>query len=396
MKLNKLKYYEFFAGVGMARSGLGGGWDCLYANDCDRLKQLSYAANWGGEHFDGRNVAEVTSVDLNGLADLAWASFPCQDLSQAGSKAGLGESEGSVATRSGAVWPFLSIIGQLRVEGRHPAILALENVVGLLSSNGGADFRALCASLSENGYRFGAIVADAAHFVPQSRPRVFIIAVRREIPIPASLLTEMGKGPWHPQVLLRSRAPLPLADSENWLWWSPGEPPHSKQFELQDIIDLSDGAEWNSGATTDRLLGMMSDAHRDRLAAAKVAGHPMIGSLYLRMRPNGNAGNIQRAEITFGSTLGCLRTPKGGASRPRIVVVEGSRVRTRLLSVDEAARLMGLEGFILPATYNQCFRLIGDGVVPAVVRFLADRLLEPLAKQARLFIAAPGDRKASA
>ncbi|RWR25415.1 DNA cytosine methyltransferase [Sinirhodobacter populi] len=295
-------------------AGLGGGWECVYANDCDRLKQSSYAANWDGGHFDPRDVAEVTAADLGGLADLAWASFPCQDLSQAGSKAGIGASEGSVSTRSGAVWPFLSIIGQLRAEGRHPAILALENVVGLLSSNGGADFRALCASLSENGYRFGAIVADAAHFVPQSRPSVFIIAVRREVPIPESLLTEMGKGPWHPQILLRSRAPLPSADSENWLWWSPGDPPHSKQFELEDIIDLSDRAEWNSDETTDRLLGMMSDAHRDRLAAAKVAGHPMIGSLYLRMRPNGKAGNIQRAEIAFGSTLGCLRT---------------SRVRTR-------------------------------------------------------------------
>lgn len=380
----------------MARSGLGAGWECLYANDCDRLKQSSYVANWGDEHFDPRDVAEVTASDLDGLADLAWASFPCQDLSQAGSKAGIGVSEGSVVTRSGAVWPFLSIIGQLRAEGRHPAILALENVVGLLSSNGGADFRALCVSLIENGYRFGAVVADAAHFVPQSRPRVFIIAVRREIPIPETLLTNMGMEPWHPQILLRSRAPLSLADSENWLWWSPGDPPHSKQFELEDIVDLSDGAKWNSKETTDRLLGMMSDAHRDRLAAAKIAGHPMIGSLYLRMRPNGKAGNIQRTEIAFGSTLGCLRTPKGGASRPRIVVVEGNRVRTRLLSVDEAARLMGLDDFILPTTYSECFRLIGDGVVPAVVRFLADRLLEPLAEQARLFISAPGDRKASA
>jgi DNA (cytosine-5)-methyltransferase 1 len=396
LKLNKLKFYEFFAGIGMARSGLGDGWDCIYANDCDRLKKSSYTVNWDDEHFDARDVAEVTAADLEGMADLAWASFPCQDLSQAGSKAGIGVSEGSVVTRSGAVWPFLNIIGQLRAEGRHPAILTLENVVGLLSSNGGADFRALCASLGENGYRFGAIVADAAHFVPQSRPRVFIIAVRREVAIPESLLKEMGKGPWHPQVLLRSRALLPPTDSENWLWWWPGDPPNSKQFELEDVIDLSDGAKWNSDEATDRLLGMMSDAHRNRLAAAKVAGYTMIGSLYLRMRPNGKAGNIQRAEIAFGSTLGCLRTPKGGASRPRIVVVEGDRVRTRLLSVDEAARLMGLENFILPATYNECFRLIGDGVVPAVVRCLADRLLEPLAEQARLFISAPGGRKVPA
>ncbi|WP_218036287.1 DNA cytosine methyltransferase [Sphingobium sp. 15-1] len=396
MKSTKLRYYEFFAGVGMARLGLGGGWTCLFANDCDKLKLTSYADNWDGGHLDSRDVAEVSATELNEFADLAWASFPCQDLSQAGSKAGIGDAGGIALTRSGAVWPFLNIIRGLAEEGRHPTILALENVVGLLTSNGGADFRAICAALSDIGYRFGAVIADAAHFVPQSRPRVFVIAVRQEVPIPASLQTDMGKGPWHSQVLLRTRAALPVEDAENWVWWSPGDPPAAKEFELEDIIDLSDDADWNSDEATERLLGMMSEAHRERLAAAKVAGHPMIGSLYLRMRPNGTTGNIQRAEIAFGRTLGCLRTPKGGASRPRIIVVEGERVRTRLLSIHEAARLMGLDDFILPPTYNECFRLIGDGVVPAVVRFLADRLLEPLAKHAKVFITAPADRKASA
>jgi len=396
LKPIKLKYYEFFAGVGMARSGLGGGWTCLFANDCDKLKHSSYIENWDGGHFDERDVAEVCANDLVEFADLAWASFPCQDLSQAGTKAGIGGGDGAAVTRSGAVWPFLNIIRGLAEEQRHPTILALENVVGLLSSKGGADFRAICAALSQIGYRFGAVIADAAHFVPQSRPRVFIIAVRKEVPIPASLQTDMGKGPWHSQVLLRTRAALPLEDAENWVWWSPGEPPAKKGFELGEIIDLSDEADWNTDEATERLLGMMSAAHKERLAAAKLAGRPMVGSLYLRMRPNGKAGNVQRAEIAFGPTLGCLRTPKGGASRPRIIVVEGDRVRTRLLSIHEAARLMGLEDFILPPNYNECFRLIGDGVVPAVVRFLADRLFEPLAKHAKVFINAPADRKASA
>lgn len=381
----------------MARAGLGGAWRCLFANDCDEDKQISYSNNWAGEYFDQRDVAQVDAGDLEGLADLAWASFPCQDLSQAGSKAGIGEASGLAATRSGAVWPFLQIIRGLAEEGRHPVLLALENVVGLLNANGGTDFRSLCAALSEIGYRFGAVVADASHFVPQSRPRVFIIAIRREVPIPTALQADLPQAPWHSQTLMRARARLPAAEAANWIWWSPGAPPAAKVFELDDIVDLSDEAEWNTDEATDRLVGMMSQSHLDRLAAARAKGRPVIGSLYLRMRPNGQAGNVQRAEIAFGSTLGCLRTPKGGASRPRIIVVEGKRVRTRLLSVDEAALLMGLdEDFILPETYHECFRLIGDGVVPAVVRFLAARLLEPLALHAKGFVAAIGDRKASA
>jgi DNA (cytosine-5)-methyltransferase 1 len=42
-----LGYYEFFAGGGMARAGLGSGWTCLFANDIDSKKRASYAANWG-------------------------------------------------------------------------------------------------------------------------------------------------------------------------------------------------------------------------------------------------------------------------------------------------------------------------------------------------------------
>ena len=31
-------FYEFFAGAGMARAGLGDQWQCLFANDFDRKK----------------------------------------------------------------------------------------------------------------------------------------------------------------------------------------------------------------------------------------------------------------------------------------------------------------------------------------------------------------------
>ncbi|MVA71937.1 DNA (cytosine-5-)-methyltransferase [Agrobacterium vitis] len=395
----KLSYYEFFAGVGMARMGLGSGWQCLFANDCDELKYKSYSDNWTAEHFDKRDVALVNAADLPGQAHLAWASFPCQDLSQAGAQKGIGDAGGLAVTRSGAVWPFLDIVKSLAENGRHPTLLALENVVGLLNANGGADFRTLCTALSEIGYRYGAVVADASHFVPQSRPRVFVIAIRREVPVPRGLCTELPQAPWHAPTLLRARAALPANSVNDWIWWAPGSPPEAKERELTDVVDLGEDAKWNTEEATSRLIGMMSETHFDRLTAAKTAGKPMIGSLYLRMRPLAGdiGGNVQRCEIAFGDTLGCLRTPKGGASRPRIIVVNGESVRTRLLSVREAASLMGLnEDFNLPDTYHECFRLIGDGVVPAVVRFLADRILEPLALQSSAFVSSGVERKDSA
>ena len=59
--------------------------------------------------------------------------------------------------------------------------------------------------------------------------------------------------------------------------------------------------------------------------------------------------------------------------------LEGSKVRSRLLSPRETARLMGLlDSYKLPENYNQAYHLSGDGVAVPVVRFLAAHLLQPL------------------
>lgn len=105
-------FYEFFAGGGMARAGLGQGWRCAFANDFDQNKAASYAANWGTKGLHISDVADLKTSDLPGTADLAWASFPCQDLSLAGAGAGLqGE-------RSGSFWPFWNLMRRLQEDGR--------------------------------------------------------------------------------------------------------------------------------------------------------------------------------------------------------------------------------------------------------------------------------------
>jgi len=135
-------FYEFFAGGGLARAGLGEGWECLFANDIDTKKGASYEANWGRERLKIEDVGKLTTADLPGRADLAWASFPCQDLSLAGDYAGLkGE-------RSGTFWPFWRLMEALVEEGRAPAMVVLENVCGALTSHGGKDFAAIGAALT--------------------------------------------------------------------------------------------------------------------------------------------------------------------------------------------------------------------------------------------------------
>src|SRR5690606_26919003 len=71
--------------------------------------------------------------------------------------------------------------------------------------------------------------------------------------------------------------------------------------------------------------------------------------------------------------------PAGGSSRQVIMVVDGDKVRTRLISSRETARLMGLpDSYRLPARYNEAYHLTGDGVAVPVVRHLAAHLFERL------------------
>ena len=110
------------------------------------------------------------------------------------------------------------------------------------------------------------------------------------------------------------------------------------------------------------------------IVAAQAAGQLKVGAIYRRTRDG-----VQRAEVRFDGVSGCLRTPTGGSSRQTIVVVDGAKIRTRLLSPREAARLMGLpETYVLPTRYNDAYHLAGDGVVVPVVRYLEQQLLSPI------------------
>ena len=106
-------FYEFFAGGGMARAGLGAEWECLFANDFDHKKSRVYNENWPGSKLKPMDVGMLTTEDVQGVADLAWASFPCQDLSHRGRR--LRWTEGR------PLWDILAVLAiDARAYGRKP------------------------------------------------------------------------------------------------------------------------------------------------------------------------------------------------------------------------------------------------------------------------------------
>ena len=357
----------------MARAGLGNGWTCVFANDFDSKKCVAYERNWGSDVLINTPVQELTPANLPSKVDLAWASFPCQDLSLAGAGAGLrGE-------RSGTFWPFWDLIASLRAERREPRIIVLENVIGALSSHQGKDFAAIGKAFAGAGYLFGAVVIDAAHFVPQSRPRLFIIGVNEELDVPETVLDTGPTTPWHPAHLNAAFRKLSKSAKMKWIWWRLPDPP-IRGSVLADLIESKPiDVVWHTKEQTKRLVSLMSPVNRNKVRAAQKLDHYIVGAVYKRTRKDQDGVRRQRAEVRFDDLAGCLRTPTGGSSRQTIMVINGRSIRSRLLSARETARLMGLhDTYLLPEKYNEAYHLTGDGVVVPVVRFLAGSLLEPL------------------
>ncbi|HEU5012319.1 MAG TPA: DNA cytosine methyltransferase [Roseiflexaceae bacterium] len=370
-----LTFYEFFAGGGLARIGLGGDWTCLFANDISKKKAEVYRANFPlAREFLVADIHDVSTCDIPGGAALAWASFPCQDLSLAGNGRGLR------AERSGTFWPFWLLVTALEKEGRGSPIIVLENVVGLLTSNKGKDFQELLNVLMVAGYRFGALVIDAVHFVPQSRPRLFIVAVKLDQFIQDHLIdNSKNSDVWHPKLIINAYNQLPRLLQDSWIWWNLPVPT-SRVCTLRDLIDDEpQGVKWHTKEETDYILSLMSPVNLAKVRRAQQLGSLEVGTVYKRIRVEEGIKK-QRAEVRFDGISGCLRTPIGGSSRQIIMVVKGASVASRLLSVREAARLMGLpEQYQLPNNYNDGYHVMGDAVVVPVVSWLEKHLLRPLA-----------------
>jgi DNA (cytosine-5)-methyltransferase 1 len=361
--------FEFFAGGGLARLGLEPDFACVFANDVDPAKAAAYRAAFPGDEMHEGDIWRLSAADLPGHAALAWASFPCQDLSLAGVRRGL------AAPRSGAFWGFHRLIERLAAERRAPDVLALENVTGLVSSHGGADFAALIHAIDGLGYRVGALEIDAALFTPQSRPRLFIVAARHAPPH----LTSAGPAePFHTQPLRTAIARLPDSLRKRFVWWRLDTPPR-RNTRLVDILDDDAAVPWNSEEQTARLAAQMSPLQRARLDALRETDVRQVGAVFRRIRIE-HGQRVQRAEARFDGLAGCLRTPAGGSSRQLLLFVEGERLRSRLLTPREAARLMGVpDHYPLPKSQTAALHLVGDAVCAPVVRWLSQHLLAPLA-----------------
>ncbi len=358
---------EYFAGIGLVRLGLErAGWDIIFANDWAREKFDMYAAYFqeAEEHYALENVFDLRQTNVPPSL-LATASFPCIDLSLAGNL------EGISGRHSGAFWGFIEV---LKRQQRRPPLVMLENVGGWLTSNQGKDFRLTIKALNELGYACDIFAIDAAHFVPQSRLRVFVVGVQNAEPNDDVLtLAQRSKS-------LTTKA-LNRAISSNrdltWNFLDIPPLPEGLSRSLDSILeDLSeDDKRWWTASEVERHLQMMSAINIAYIDELQHCSGYFYRTMYRRVR-----SGQQRAELRKDNIAGCLRTARGGSSRQMLVRVGQGGIRMRLMTPREYARLQGVpDDYPLPKRVNQALTGFGDAVCVPVITWIGENILNPLA-----------------
>lgn len=360
-------FAEFFAGIGLVRLGLERcGWRVAFANDIDPLKREMYDGHFGDadEHFDTTDVHKL-DPDAVPTVDLATASFPCTDLSLAGSRDGL------AGKQSSAFWGFIRVLEGM--EDRRPPIVLLENVVGFLTSHGGQDFRKAMLALNRLGYGVDPFILDAKWFVPQSRPRLFVVGVATD------RYERVGLIP-NPRIRPESLRSFICANpSIRWRIHNLPDPPERAPMGFVGILDsLPDHApEWWSQARAEYLYNQFSDRHRiiaDELIAKRKWSYATV---FRRVRPQSNGQKRSMGELRADGIAGCLRTPKGGSGRQILFKAGYGRYMARLLTPRECARLMGADGFRIAVPDNQAYFGFGDAVCVSVIDWIGRNYLNP-------------------
>lgn len=360
---SKPKAMEFFAGIGLARMGLErAGFQVAWANDYEPDKRDMYLAQFGetpGHTFALGDIADVDVSELPTDAALAWASSPCTDLSLAGGRAGL------AGRQSGVFWHFVNLLDALE-QNRPPAVV-LENVTGLATSHGGDDLGAAITAFNELGYSVDVIALDARRFLPQSRPRLFVVGALTPPPDTAEPHSELRP------------------DYLQWVFGDPNlrthrahlpDPPGPIIKGLAALVEdmPTNDERWWDAARTAAFIESLSATQRDRVNQLMRGKGVKHRTAYRRTR-----GGVAVWEVRPDDISGCLRTARGGSSKQAVVRLGNNRLQVRWMTPLEYARLMGAGDYNLTgARNNQALFGFGDAVAVPVVKWLGLKYLIPL------------------
>jgi len=161
-------FSDICCGMGGFRVSLESfGGKCLFSCDSDKFVNKTYLENYGEEC-----LSDITQMDLNSIpyTDVICAGFPCQPFSNSGLRKGFEDERGSV---------IFSIVELVKI--KKPIVVFLENVRGILSHDKGNTFKSIENLFLNIGYTFDYKLIDSREWIPQSRNRVYMVAVRKDV-----------------------------------------------------------------------------------------------------------------------------------------------------------------------------------------------------------------------
>jgi len=160
-----MHFLDFFSGAGGFRAGFEqAGMRCLGHCEIDRFADRSYRAVFDttGE-FYAPDIRAIEPGDLP-AADCFAFGFPCQSFSTSGRRKSFEDARGTL------------IFEVLRLASiRKPQVLLGENVEGLLTIRGGRVFGRILDAMGELGYFCEWQLINSDAYLPQSRPRVYLV-----------------------------------------------------------------------------------------------------------------------------------------------------------------------------------------------------------------------------
>ena len=356
-----VRWLDMFAGAGGFSLGLERvpGHKIVACSETD-----PHAAAVHAHHFPRcQNLGDARAVDPYSIPgfDAVAAGFPCQPFSHAGLREGFADTRGTL------VHEVLRI-----VKHRRPRLVLLENVPGLLSHDGGRTFGTILQALDELRYDAGWQVLDGAHFLPQSRARLFIAAAPRLLAggrplLPVSPRAYLAAGP-------RPEAPPP----EPRLW-----PAGNHAAAAAGILAAStlDATYQKGGGTRQHVAELIpspssvyrvydaSEAALARTLRTPSGGHTATGLYAVHTRqyrtrsgPVPLHSDRRSVSITTNPSAGILEFNDGAA-----------RYAIRRLTPTECERLQGFPvGYtaVADAADTHRYRMLGNAVMVPVAQAL--------------------------
>ncbi len=363
---------EFFAGAGGLSLGLEqAGFDVVLAVDRDGYHAATHERNFPQGLAVCASVTDLDAAKIRHLLgtdreiDLVAGGPPCQGFSHMGTR--------DVSDpRNSLVNEFVRLVLELR-----PKVFLMENVPGM-QSGGTADVFEHAISRWENedpGYVITKPVRklNAADFgVPQSRERLFVLGVRRDVKRTISYPTGPAPGqPARPTVDeaigdLPRLATHPEMLERDWTNYQPAHSVVSPYARVLRGVDL-DPSDYSYPRLWDRTRCTCSSAVRHRpdiaaLYAATMPGQMVPGHKLPKLHPHGLAPTLRAGS----------ESEHGSYTAPRPVHPD----EARCITAREAARLHGYPDWFrfYPGKWH-AYRQIGNSVCPPVARALGIQLM---------------------